>query len=120
MAEVMDSIVRFITKTGLQDVPAETIEYTKRLCLSQLAAVVGGVTLPASRIVAEHARSQGGAPEAGVAGHGFKIPAAQAALCNATFAHATEMEDDNMGGGSTIGTIVPAVFTLGHALKSTG
>lgn len=120
MAEVMDKIVHFITGTEFDDIPNESIEYAKILCLSQLAAMAGGVQLPISRIVAEHVKSQGGVAEAGVAGHGFKAPAAQAALCNATFIHATELEDDNVGGGSTIGTVIPAMFTLAQARQSSG
>lgn len=120
MAEVMDKIVRFITDTEFDDIPTEAIEYTKILCLSQLAAMIGGVRLPVSRIVAEHVQSQGGVAETGVAGHGLKVPAMQGALCNATFIHATELEDDNVGGGSTIGTVIPAMFSLAQARGASG
>ena len=122
MAEVMDGIVRFLTGTNFGDIPPATVGYAKKLCLSQLAAVVGGVQMPVSKIVAQRARHQGGATEAGVAGHGFKAPVAEAALCNAVFAHATELEDDALAhpDRTTIGTVIPAIFTLGQALKSTG
>lgn len=120
MAEVMDSLVRFLTQTRYEDLPGEVIDYTKLLCLSQLAAVAGGVNMPASRIVLQQARSAGGTGEAGVAGHGFKAPVAEAAFCNAVFAHTTELEDDAFPDRSTIGTVIPAMFTLGDALKSSG
>ena len=122
MAEVMGGIVRSLTERGLQDIPGEVVEYTKRLCLSQLGAVVGGVYMPVSKIVADRARRQAGAAEAGVFGHGFKAPVAEAALCNAVFAHATELEDDAVmpPDRTTIGTIIPAIFCLGESLGSSG
>ena len=120
MAQVMDQLVKFVTKTRYADLPGETIEYAKVLCLSQIAAMVGGTELPAGKIVAKHVQCQGGTAESGVVGHAFKAPALQAALANATIAHATELEDDAAGGGTTIGTIIPAALTLAQALRSTG
>jgi 2-methylcitrate dehydratase PrpD len=120
MAEVMDDIVRFITRTNYSDLPRETVGYAKKICLSQLAGLVGGAKMPVSKIVARHVQRQGGAAEAGVAGYHFKAPADQAALFNATATHATELEDGAFPNKTTIGTIVPTVFTLGDALKSTG
>jgi 2-methylcitrate dehydratase PrpD len=120
MAEVMNNLVRFVTKTDYVSLPADVADYIKRICLSQLAAVVGGVDMPVSKIVLRLAKGHGGSGEAGVAGHRFKAPVSQAALCNAVFAHATELEDDIFPDRSTIGTIIPAMFTLGDALKSSG
>lgn len=120
MAEVMDNLVRFLTQTKYEDVPSEVVDYTKLLCLSQLAAVAGGVRMPTSKIVFQQAQLAGGAGEAGIAGFNCKAPVAQAAFCNAVFAHTTELEDDAFPDRSTIGTIIPAMFTLGDALKSTG
>jgi len=120
MAEVMDNLVRFLTQTRYEDLSTEVVDYTKLLCLSQLAAVVGGVNMKASKIVFDQVRTAGGAGEAGVAGYNCKLPVAQAAFCNAVFAHTTELEDDAFPDRTTIGTIIPAMFTLGDALKSSG
>jgi 2-methylcitrate dehydratase PrpD len=120
MAEVMDNLVRFLTQTKFEDLPPEVVDYTKLLCLSQLAAVVGGVKMPASTMVLQQAQLAGGAGEAGVAGYGGKLPVAQAAFCNAVFAHTTELEDDAFPDRSTIGTVIPALFSLGEAVKCSG
>ncbi len=91
MAAVMDKMVRFLTETCHEDLPPEARDYAKLLCLSQLGAVIGGIQMPVSTIVADQARHRGGIGEAGIAGHGFKAPVAEAAFCNAVFAHATEL-----------------------------
>jgi 2-methylcitrate dehydratase PrpD len=62
-----------------------------------------------------------GRPECGVYGCGFRADAAQAALANGFFGHASEMEDDQFpGGGISDVTTWPALLTAAEKCKLSG
>jgi 2-methylcitrate dehydratase PrpD len=114
MAEIMDRISQFIRETEYKDLPESTINYTKRIVLSCLGGTIAGAVQPTSKILKKYVQQKGGNPEAGVIYYGMRVPVAEAGLCNATFAHASELEDDSFPEGCLIYNLVPSVLALGE------
>ena len=89
------AIAERICAIGFADLPAQTVEITKRSLLDAL-----GVSLAASGIgegceaFAQLAASAGaGVPESTVLGYGLRVAAPMAALANGAMAHALDYED---------------------------
>lgn len=105
---------------ALSDLPPETVDYAKTLMLSAFGAAIQGPTCTGGDIVTRYVERQGGRPEALLFGTGTRLPVELAAMANASFAHATEYEDDSFPEAVSSYTIFPAVLALGERLNSTG
>ncbi len=82
---------------------------------------MAGSVEPASRIVTEQARSQGGATQNAVWGAGLWASAQNAALANGTAAHALDFDDTNDSmRGHPSAPILPAVYAIGERTGATG
>lgn len=95
MPSLDDAMAEFVARTRFQDLPAHTVEITKRSLLDAL-----GVTLAASALgegcaaFVQLARATGGGtPESTLLGFGDKVSAPAAALANGAMAHALDYED---------------------------
>ena len=102
------------------DLPGEVVDYSKALALSAIGATVAGSSRAAGRIMTAHVRRAGGLPVATVCGAGLKTSVEVAAMANATFAHATEYEDDSFPEAVSTYTIFPPVFALGEKVRASG
>jgi 2-methylcitrate dehydratase PrpD len=118
--EITRKISQLICETWIAQFPSEVLDYSKSLVLSALGAMVGGAKLPAARIMTKYIERMGGNPEATVMGGGFRSSVENATMANATFAHATEYEDDSFPDSTSSYTPIPAVLALGEKLKSSG
>ncbi|MFC1924720.1 MmgE/PrpD family protein, partial [Chloroflexota bacterium] len=67
-----------------------------------------------------HMTRIGGTPEAGVVAGGFRIPVENAAFINATMAHASELEDNQVPEMLSTYWVFPAFFSLAEILQSSG
>ena len=117
---VTEKLARFVVDTSYDDLPQETVNYAKKLALSNLGSMVWGSTLPAGKIVIKFVKEMGGVSEAGVIGGGFKTSAPNAALANGNFAHAAEWEGDSRPEMVSAMTLFPVVFPLAEKLGSSG
>jgi len=117
---ISKEISEFLVDTKFHDIPEETIEFTKGLTLKTVAGMLGGSLTNAGRRITNYVRSRGGPQEAGVIGCGFRAPLEEAVLANGTFAHAAELEDDQLPSATSDINIFPVIFPLADRLRLTG
>ena len=118
---VAETFSKFITHTEFHDMAPSVIDYVKMLTLKQVLGMLVGSAAPTSKKVIRYIMENPGRPECGVYGCGFKADAAQAALANGFFGHASEMEDDQFpGGGISDVTTWPALLTVAEKGKLSG
>lgn len=72
---------------------AETV---KAAVLDSVGVALSGSRERSARLVADRVAHEGGRPAASVFGRGFRVPAAAAALANATATHAELFDDNNV------------------------
>lgn len=119
--EIAENFSRFIVETKFEDIPPETVKFTKELTLKCIAGMLAGSVVPTSKKVIKYVRERQGLPEAGVIGCGFRASVENAALANGYFAHASELEDDQFpGGGVSDITVWPALLPAAEYLKLSG
>lgn len=120
MSAITQEIAARVVGTRLEQIPADVCGYGKTLAMSALGAMVSGPRCFGSDIVTRYVKRAGGSPEASVCGTGALTSVEAAALANATYAHATEYEDDSFPEAVSSYTLFPAIFALGEHLKSDG
>lgn len=120
MIPITREIARRVAETSFERLPADVADYSKTLAMSALGAMIAGPHSAGSDIVTRYVRRAGGTPEATVYGGGFKTFVEGAALANATYAHATEYEDDSFPEAVSSYTIFPVIFALGEHLRANG
>lgn len=117
---VTRQIAERVSAMTLADIPADSVQYAKTLMLSAIGAIVQGPDCTGGDIITRYAQRSGGAGEATLFATGRRLPVEVAALANATFAHATEYEDDSFPEAVSSYTIVPAVLAMAEHLGSSG
>jgi len=73
-------------------IPRDVVACTKKLILDQLGVMLVGASAVGVPELAASVRQSGGAAQASVLGHGFKAPAAQAAMVNGAMARAQDYD----------------------------
>ncbi len=86
-------LARFIAETGLDDLPQAALQAGKRSFLDCLGAALGGAKSRAATMVADLIAESGGKPQATLLGRGRLASLLDAALVNATAAHALDYDD---------------------------
>lgn len=120
--EIAQRMAEFITKTKLEDVPKETVEFAKGLILKTAAGMLCGSRYDAGKRVGEFMSGRKQAPEVSVVGCGFKDSLWNAVFTNSIFAHASELEDDRIveGGAAWDITVLPVTLALAERNGLTG
>jgi 2-methylcitrate dehydratase PrpD len=119
--KIAGTFAKFVAHTEFYDMDPIVTDYVKMLTLKQVMGMVVGSAAPTSKKVIQYVMENPGRPESGVYGCGFKADAAQAALANGFFGHASEMEDDQFpGGGISDVTTWPALLTAAEKCKLSG
>jgi len=111
---------KFIVDVSYTDFPEKTLQFAKDLALKCIAGMAAGSEEPVGRKVTRYVKWQGGPPESGVIGGGFRVPAENAAFALGTFAHASELEDDQWPGAASTISIFPVILPLAEKLKLSG
>jgi len=109
-----------VAGTRFDQLPAEVVGYSNTLAMSALGAMIAGPACAGADIATRYVKRAGGAPEATVVGGGFRSSVEWAALANATYAHATEYEDDSFPEAVSSYTLFPAILALGEHLRADG
>lgn len=117
---IADQIARYVSETGYDDFDSAVIERTKDLCLSSIGSAVLGAGMEVPAILADYVRSMAGPESAGVIGFGFSAPVELAAMMNCNSSHCTELEDVAWPEAQYTCCLIPALFSLGQALDSSG
>ena len=91
----MDAIHAFadhVATTRFEDLPGEAVEAAKVFILDTLGVGLAGSIGPRAGDLAAVQSRWGAAPQARVWGHGHRLPAPAAAMCNAYQAHCSEFD----------------------------
>jgi len=84
---------RNVVNTKFEDLTPTGVEMAKADILDTLGCLMGGSTAAAGGEVVELAQTFGGAEQSTIMAYGGKVPAPMAAFCNATMAHALDLDD---------------------------
>jgi 2-methylcitrate dehydratase PrpD len=113
-------IAERVSNMTLGDLEEQDIQYSKTLLMSALGAMVAGHASLGSDIVTRYLKRAGGNQQSLVFGEKFRTSVEAAALANATYAHATEYEDDSFPEAVSSYTTFPAILALAEHLGSSG
>lgn len=101
--------------------PDEVRELARQCVLDYLGVGLAGANDELVRILLEDASEAGGAAQAGVTGHGARLPVLSAALVNGAIAHALDYDDVNLAmPGHPSVAILPALLALAEEKKANG
>jgi 2-methylcitrate dehydratase PrpD len=107
-------IARYLARTGFDALDDDALRATKEHILYTLGTILAGSSAPGIKQALAGARALSGASqESTVLVTGDKLPAAFAALVNATMGHSRELDinDDRIAYKSSI-TVIPAAFAI--------
>lgn len=92
-------IAEYVTEFNYEDIPEHVVEHAKYIILDTVGAILAASnpSLPASMIITEFVREQGGAEDSTVIGRDFKCPSPNAALANATLGYLCDNESYHVG-----------------------
>jgi 2-methylcitrate dehydratase PrpD len=92
-------IAEYVTEFKYEDIPKQVVEHAKYIILDTVGAILAASnpSLPASVIITEFVREQGGAGESTVIGRDFKCPSPNAALANGTLGYLCDNESYHVG-----------------------
>ena len=109
----MKKIAEFITNTKYTDIDPEALDIAKMCILDGFGVALAGTRESTGRIITEFVKENGGNPQSGVIGCGFKTSPINAALANGTLAHALDFDDHAITwtGHPTI-VLLPSVIAL--------
>jgi 2-methylcitrate dehydratase PrpD len=110
---IEDRMAEFVTRTKLEDIPKETVEFVKGLALKQAAGILAGSRMPAGMMMTTWLKEREKAGGVAVIGCETKTSLWDSVLSHGMFAHASELEDDRFGGGVSWDiTVFPVAFSL--------
>ena len=114
-------IAEFVTKTSEDNIPKDAIDRAKELFLDTIGVALAGSASQTGQIVYDLFKEYGGVPEATIIGEGGRLPAANSALINGTFAHADDFDDSTPTQWFHPSTsLVPATLAMGEKLGASG
>lgn len=119
-ANIADVLASFIKETKLENIPAETVRFTKELSLKTLAGMVAGSSTDAAKPIIDYVKETQDFSDAGVIGCKFKTLLENSILANGHFAHAAELEDDQFPSVTSDITVVPVIFPLAEKFNLSG
>ena len=92
-------IAEYVTEFKYEDIPKHVAEHAKYIILDNVGAILAASnpSLPASVIITEFVREQGGAEESTVIGRDFRCPPPNAALANGTLGYLCDNESYHVG-----------------------
>ena len=93
MVDLMRNVVKYALGTRYEDLPAETVDFTKKSILDVIGVTIAGSSAEGIKAVVELVREWGGKEESTVLIYGGKVPAVNAALAIGPMARARELGD---------------------------
>ena len=98
-SNLTEKVAEYARSTQFSGLPADVVDYCKRVIFDTLGCMVLGGTMDSGRIMRSYLESIGGNGQASVIGMGRQFPATLAALANGTAAHADELDAVHVVGG---------------------
>ena len=112
-------MARFVVDFDFSKLPPTGVEQIKISVLDTLGVALVGAKGRIGAILCDFVKEMGGNPQARLIGSGIKTSVLNAALANATFAHADDYDDmDSFGHPGCI--LAPTALALGEQLKLPG
>ncbi len=104
-------IAAYLARTGYDALDDDSVRATKEHILYTLGTILAGSSAPGIKQALDGARAFGSGQESTVLVMGDKLPAASAALVNATMGHSRELDinDDRIAYKSSV-TVIPAAL----------
>lgn len=113
MADLMETIVRHILKTGYEDLPSEAVAYAKKSILDTMGVIIAGSSEEGCGRLVEYVLDWGGRPDCTIPVFGVKAPAPLSALVCGAMARAKELDDVHDGYPLHVtASILPLSMTL--------
>jgi 2-methylcitrate dehydratase PrpD len=121
VSDVTRQLSSYMSQARDRALPDEVVEHARLHILDTVAAMVSGADLPAGRSALTFARAYGGKPISTVVADTVLVSPIEAALVNATMAHADETDDAVTPGPWHPGAcVVPPALALGEQFRITG
>ena len=116
-----ESLAAWAVEQRDQALAPEVAGRAREATLDLLGVALGGLQMPAARLIRELLVEQGGRPEATILGSERRLPALQAALVNGTAAHALDMDDGHrLAAGHPGVAVIPAALAAAELADATG
>jgi 2-methylcitrate dehydratase PrpD len=115
-----EQLARFVITTGYNDLPKDTVEFTKLCILDWLGSALAGAGKPPVRMIVELAEELGGSGQATLV-TGGKSSVAHAALVNGAASHVVELDDIHKSSIIHAATVViPPALAVAEWLGKSG
>ena len=88
-----DRLAEFLVSISIGALPDKVVRSAEICAMDYLGVVLAGQVTPASAMVTELIRDEGGTPKATLLGKHVRVPASGAALVNGTTCHSIELDD---------------------------
>lgn len=118
-----DALSRYAVAFGVEDLPAATVEKTKRVVIDTLGCAIGAYASPPSKVLREcYGHRPAGADGATVIGSGERVPVEYAALVNAAMGRYLDFNDTYVTEGRAChpSDHVPALLSVAEAEGKSG
>ncbi len=116
-------LANYVANTNYNNIPKETIEWTKKIMLDTLSCAVAGFTMAPEECgwIDKIVQEMGGSPDATVWKTGLKTSTMNAALANATMIHTVDFDDTHLESVAHLGAgILATAFAVGEKQKAGG
>ena len=111
MADAIEPILDFATRTRFDTLPGPVVDITKAFLLDTCGLMIAGVRAPGCAAVLDQLRHWGGRGEASIFASSDRLPAPGAAMANALLAHAFDFDDTHERGDMHgYAVVVPAAL----------
>lgn len=118
-----DRLATYLIDMSIDALPPAVIRSAEICAMDYLGVVLAGQVTPASAMVTELVREQGGRPDSSLFGKADRVPATGAALANGTTSHSIELDDHEAHMRSKIhgGAVVfSAAWAVAESRPTTG
>jgi 2-methylcitrate dehydratase PrpD len=111
-----EQLSEFSAAYKYENLPSSAITTAKDIILDTLGALFAAWPdrHPVSRLIGDHVKEMGGAPECTVLGRDFKVPAPNAALANGTMGYAADIEGGGIARMHAAAAFVPTILVMGE------
>lgn len=118
-----EKLADFAVALRFEDLPRDVVATAKQSIMDNIGCMLAARDVTSVKIVADMARTFGGAPQASLIGYWEKVPAPWAAFCNGVANHSIELDDhiSHIHSLNHPGVVsVPPALALGEYLRATG
>lgn len=113
-------LAKWVHAFEFHQIPEATVTHTKKMILKTVTGMLVGSRTETGKKINQYVMDAGGKPVSGVAGAGIRTSAENAALANAIFAHASELEDNELPQLTSDFWLFPGLLSVADECFSSG